>query len=117
MDVSDLDNNAAKRILKKMCKAISISCGTDVVPNYYSDGYVNIISADEREIATIITCDRINEGPYFENARCLIASLLTSGTILNFSPLGKDRVVMDTSKLFGTTLEELLVNLDLMKLN
>lgn len=115
MDVSDLDNNAAKRILKKMCKAISIRCGTDVVPNYYSDGYVNIISADEREIINVIVPNDIYNTLYFNSAKGLIASLLTSGTILNFSPLGKDSVVMDTSKLFGRTLEELLVNLDLMK--
>ena len=95
-----------------MFKAISKSCGTTVTPNYYSNGQVNIVS-DDKEIAMI----KIPGKPkmYFESAAHLLEALLIPNAILCFSPLGKDKVKIDVNAMFGTTIEEVKVKLDLLK--
>ena len=109
-----IDNSTAKNLLKRMCKAISKSCGTIVTPNYYSNGKANIVSND-REIAMIKIPSKPAIKMYFESAAHLLEALLIPNAILCFSPLGKDKVEIDVNAMFGTTIEEVKVKLDLLK--
>ena len=114
MESSKIDNSAAKHLLRRMFKAISKSCGTTVTPNYYSNGEVNIVSND-KEIAMLKIPDRLAVEMYFESAAHLLEALLIPNAILCFSPLGKDKVKIDVNAMFGTTIEEVKVKLDLLK--
>ena len=98
-----------------MCKAISKSCGTIVTPNYYSNGKVNIVS-DDREILLLTIPGRPIVGETcFESAAHLLETLLIPNALLYFSPFGKDKVKIDVNAMFGTTIEEVKVKLDLLK--
>ena len=114
MESSKIDNPAAKHLLRRMCKAISKSCGTIVTPNYYSDGMANIVSSD-REIASLKIPGKTKFEMYFKSAVHLLEALLIPNAILYFSPFGKDKVEIDVSAMFGTTIEEVKVKLDLLK--
>ena len=118
MESSKIDNSAAKHLLRRMFKAISKSCGTTVTPNYYSNGEVNIVSND-KEIAMLKIPDKpaieMYVEMYFESAAHLLEALLIPNAILCFSPLGKDKVEIDVNAMFGTTIEEVKVKLDLLK--
>ena len=114
MESSKIDNSTAKNLLKRMFKAISKSCGTVVTPNYYSNGEVNIVSVD-KEIAMIKIPGKPAIKMYFESAAHLLEALLIPNAILCFSPLGKDKVKIDVNAMFGTTIEEVKVKLDLLK--
>ena len=114
MESSKIDNSTAKNLLKWMYNAISKSCGTIVTPNYYSNGEVNIVS-DDKEIAMIKIPGKPAIKMYFESAAHLLEALLIPNAILCFSPLGKDKVKIDVNSIFGTTIEEVKVKLDLLK--
>ena len=114
MESSKIDNSAAKRLLRRMCKAISKSCGTIVIPNYYSNGEVNIVS-DDKEIAMLKIPGRLALEMYFKSAAHLLEALLIPNAFLYFSPFGKDHVEIDVNSMFGTTIEEVKVKLDLLK--
>ena len=114
MESSKIDNSAAKHLLRRMCKAISKSCGTTVTPNFYSDGMANIVSSDN-EIATLKIPGKIAFAMFFESAAHLLEELLIPNALLYFSPFGKDKVEIDVSAIFGTTIEEVKVKLDLLK--
>ena len=114
MESSKIDNFAAKHLLRRMFKAISKSCGTIVTPNYYSNGEVNIVS-DDKEIAMLKIPGKLTVEMYFVSAAHLLEALLIPNTILCFSPLGKDKVKIDVNAMFGTTIEEVKVKLDLLK--
>ena len=116
MESSKIDNSAAKHLLRRMCKAISKSCGTTVTPNYYSNGKVSIVS-DDREIAKLTIPGRpIVVEMYFESAAHLLEALLIPNALLYFFPLGKDSIEIDVSAMFGTTIEEVKIKLDLLKM-
>lgn len=114
MESIKIDNSDAKHLLRRMFKAISKSCGTTVTPNYYSNGEANIVSND-REIAMIKIPSKPVIKMYFESATHLLEALLIPNAILCFSPLGKDKVEIDVNAMFGTTIEEVKVKLDLLK--
>ena len=114
MESSKIDNSAAKHLLRRMFKAISKSCGTTVTPNYYSNGEVNIVS-DDKEIAMLKIPGRLALEMYFESAAHLLEALLIPNALLYFSPFGKDHVEIDVNSMFGTTIEEVKVKLDLLK--
>ena len=114
MESSKIDNSAAKHLLRRMFKAISKSCGTTVTPNYYSNGEVNIVS-DDKEIAMIKIPGKPAIKMYFESTAHLLEALLIPNAILCFSPLGKDKVEINVNEMFGTTIEEVKVKLDLLK--
>ena len=114
MESSKIDNSAAKYLLRRMCKAISKSCGTIVTPNYYSNGEANIVSCD-REITILKISGELAPNIYFESAAHLLEALLIPNAILCFSPLGKDKVEINVNAMFGTTIEEVKVKLDLLK--
>ena len=115
MESSKIDNSTAKNLLKRMCKAISKSCGTIVTPNYYSNGEVNIVS-DDKEIAMLKIPGKLTLEMYFESAAHLLEVLLIPNTLLYFFPLGKECVEIDVSAMFGTTIEEVKIKLDLLKM-
>ena len=98
-----------------MCKAISKSCGTIVTPNYYSNGEVNIVS-DDNEIAMLKISGKPTLEMYFESATHLLEVLLIPNTLLYFSPFGKDHIEIDVNAMFGTTIEEVKIKLDLLKM-
>ena len=98
-----------------MCKAISKSCGTIVTPNYYSNGEVNIVS-DDNEIAMLKIPGKPTLEMYFESATHLLEVLLIPNTLLYFFPLGKEGIEIDVSAMFGTTVEEVKIKLDLLKM-
>ena len=120
MAVSDLEPTAAKKLLRRICNAVSSFSSTDVHPNYYSGGMVCIMTVD-REIATIkcIASVKFTGRPahemFFENANALVEKLLSPSAVLYFSPIGREKVEIETSKMFGTTLDEVNLKLDLMK--
>ena len=114
MESSKIDNSTAKHLFRRMCKAISKSCGTIVTPNYYSDGMANIVSSD-KEIATLKIPGKTTFEMFFESAAHLLEALLIPNAILHFSPFGKGKVEIDVSTMFGTTIEEVKVKLDLLK--
>ena len=97
-----------------MCKAISKSCGTIVTPNYYSNGEVNIVSVD-KEIAMLKIPGKPTLEMYFESATHLLEALLIPNALLYFFPLGKDDIEINVSAMFGTTIEEVKIKLDLLK--
>ena len=115
MESSKIDNSTAKNLLKRMCKAISKSCGTIVTPNYYSNGEVNIVS-DDNEIAMFKIPGKPTLEMYFESATHLLEVLLIPNTLLYFFPLGKEGIEIDVSAMFGTTIEEVKIKLDLLKM-
>lgn len=115
MERTDISTTDAKHLLRRICKAISKSCGTTVTPNYYSDGMANIVSNDDREVVAFKVAGKKEHIMFFCSAEALVETMMMPATILYFSPLGKDKVEIDTSKMFGTTLEEMNVKLDLMK--
>ena len=115
MESNKIDNSTAKNLLKRMCKAISKSCGTVVTPNYYSHGEVSIVS-DDKEIAMIKIPGKLTIEMYFESAAHLLEALLIPNALLYFFPLGKDGVEIDVSAMFGTTIEEVKIKLDLLKM-
>lgn len=115
MESSKIDNSTAKNLLKRMCKAISKSCGTIVTPNYYSNGEVNIVS-DDNEIAMLKIPGKPTLEMYFESATHLLEVLLIPNTLLYFFPLGKEGIEIDVSAMFGTTIEEVKIKLDLLKM-
>ena len=115
MERTDISNIDAKRLLRRICKAISKSCGTTVTPNYYSNGMTNIVSNDDREVVAFKVVDKKEHIMFFCSAEALIETMTMPSTILHFSPLGKDKVEINTSKMFGTTIEEINVKLDLLK--
>ena len=85
MESSKINNSTAKNLLKRMCKAISKSCGTIVTPNYYSNGEVNIVS-DDKEIAMLKIPGKLTLEMYFESATHLLEVLLIPNTLLYFFP-------------------------------
>ena len=115
MENSEIYNSAAKHLLRRICKAISKLCGTTVTPNYYSDGMTNIVSNDDREVVAFKVANKKKHIMFFCSAEALIETMMMPSTILHFSPLGKDKVEIDTSRMFGTTIEEINVKLDLLK--
>ena len=98
-----------------MFKAISKSCGTTVTPNYYSNGEVNIVSND-KEIAMLKIPGKLAVEMYFESAAHLLEALLIPNALLYFFPFGKDGIEIDVSAMFGTTIEEVKIKLDLLKM-
>lgn len=114
MESLEIDNTTAKHLLRRICKAISKSCGTTVTPNYYSDGTAIIVSSD-KEIATLRIPGKTKFAMFFESAANLLNALLSPNALLFFSPFGKSRVEIYVSAMFGTTIEEVKVNLDLLK--
>ena len=116
MENTSLSIKVAKHLLKRVCRAISSISGTKVYPSYYSNGMLKIVSivSDDREIAIFTVPNVKFHRMYFANAYDLLQTLTSSGTIMYFSPLGKDKVRIDTSKTFGTSIDELSISLDLM---
>ena len=115
MERTDISNIDAKRLLRRICKAISKSCGTTVTPNYYSNGMTIIVSNDDREVVSFKVSGKKEHIMFFCSVEALVETMMTPSTILYFSPLGKNKVEIDTSKIFGTTLEEMNIQLDLME--
>lgn len=123
MAVSNLEPIAAKKLLRRICNAVSNFSSIDVHPNYYSGGMVCIMTVD-REIATIkriaIASAKSTGRPvcemFFEKAAALVEKMLSPNSVLCFYPIGKkEKVEIDTSKMFGTTLDEANLKLDLME--
>lgn len=121
MAISDLEPIAAKKLLRRICSAVSNFSSIDVHPNYYSGGMVCIMTVD-REIATIKCTTPVKSTGrpvcemFFENAAALVEKMLSPSSVLCFYPFGKkEKVEIDTSKMFGTTLDEVNLKLDLME--
>lgn len=115
MKSTDISNIDAKRLLRRICKAISKSCGTTVTPKYYFNGEVNIVS-DDKEIVMFKIPGKLTLEMYFESATHLLEALLIPNTFLYFFPFGKDGIEIDVSAMFGTTIEEVKIKLDLLKM-
>ena len=114
MESNDLDNAIAKRFLTRICKAISKATGTRIKPNYYCHGMANLVSADH-EIVSLKLPGKTKHTLFFVDAKLLLERMLQLNAILSFNPLGKDRVEIDTGQMFGTSIDELKIRLDLLK--
>lgn len=113
METDKLDLNSAKRLVKRICKAITKIYGTKVYPKYYSNKNIVIVSEDA-EIAAFALPESKEQILYFKDAVDLIETMMMPGTLMHFSPLGRTKIEICTSKTFGKTIEEIKIYLDLL---
>ena len=108
--IAQLDSNLACSLASRICKAIS---------NMHSS---KITFRNERNFVCFITEDkevvRIHLNGtywyYFSTIDQLLTAMLMHGVKLSFfsNHIGQ-MIIIDLNKMFGTTLDELLINLDL----
>ena len=113
MTCLDLNSRQTKRLLRRICKALSKAYDVEVLPKFYSDGMTCLIT-DNREIISIICKDNPVHEMFINSPTLLLSTLLKNGTHITFSPIGRDKVDVDMNKMFGTTLEEMNIKLELL---
>lgn len=111
--IAEIDNGLAYKLLVAACKVLSKRYGVCLRLNTYPDGQACIISSD-REIASI-NAERDNSvGMFFDSCLELLEALMVPKTTIYVHPNSYgSRLSIDFSKEFGTTLDEMQINLDL----
>lgn len=113
MTCVNLDNRQTKRILRRICKALSKTYDVNVLPMFFRDGMTCLVT-DDREVISIIHKDDSIHKMYVNSPQHMLLALLKNGTHIMFSPLGRNKVDVDMNKMFGKNFEALNISLELM---
>lgn len=113
---TEIDNGSAYKLLVAACKVLTKQYGFDLRLNKYPNGQVCITSSD-REIASI-TVEHDDIGVmFFDSCIELLEALMVPRTTIYFHPSSYGtRLSIDFSKEFGTSIDEIMINLDLKSL-
>ena len=108
--VSKLDEVQALNVLDAILAALSSKYAFQL--QLYTSSYVCIITQDQ-EIAQVAQLNPNVPRMFFESAKQLLASILSVGTTLEFSPIGRGYVSIDIRREFGSTYDEIRITCDL----
>ena len=112
--IETIDNATARKLIRKALAFLSKKYNVKIALESFSNGEVCIVSED-REIAHIKQPETKRSQLYMENAKECLHLLLRPGTCIAFSPLFmSSRVVIKFSEVFGTSLDEMMINFDLL---
>jgi len=109
----------ANALLRKSLAILSKRYDCTLKLNQYSDKTVCILNTLDNEIVAAIDKNHLTVGLihfsrlYFKNSVELIKSLLQPRTFLMFHPLGKDLIEINFANEFGSSIDELKINLDM----
>ena len=110
-----IDDKTACTILKKAFKILSKQCNVEITLEQYGSGTVCIVSED-REIAAVNKPNNKYNLLYFSSGTSLLETLMDKNVTLSFNPFTFDKkCIINFSKIFGSTIEEVKINLDLNK--
>lgn len=107
-----IDNKLACKILKKAFKILSKHYDVEITLAQYSNGSVCILSED-KEIA-VVTNSSNKHDLFFSSGIELLETLMDDKVKFLFHPFKfSDDCIINFSKMFGSTIEEVKINLEL----
>lgn len=113
MTCINLDNRQTKRMLRRICKALSKAYNVNILPKFFGNGMTCLVT-DDREVISIICKNDPVHKMYVNSPQHMLSTLLKNGTHIMFSPLGRNKVYVDMNKMFGQNFEALNISLELM---
>ena len=114
-DLDNIDNWTASHLIRRALAILSRQYGTTLELERFGNGQVCLVTKN-REIASFSIPFQSYSLLYCESAKRCLELLMNPEVVFKFSPLEKGkRITVQFSGMFGKTIDELKIKLDLLE--
>ena len=113
MGSNESKTDDAKRLVNRVCRALSEKTGCKISPFYLSNGRLYLVEKTSKSCVYVYR-DGFPMSDYYNSASSLLKCLLNKDVSILVYPHKKPSVLLDLAPVLGTNIDELIINLDLM---